>query len=487
MIRHNKNKNTMVEHNTNNIIYKIITNMRIILLVLIIIFILYLICDKLGLINIKPSFFYSHNHNNLEGFSNLELGTYFGNCLYTNDDIELKLSKEKPYVDIQLTNESKLTGFIVEKNLLGLEELKYSLEIGTNNNDLKSVINSANYNKFEFDESIKDTALFENEDGTPKYVGNKIRITVKNMDTYKDVDKIEIPIIVKLYGLDVYAPNYKEYSENYTAKTTSDTDDISEYSSSDKKYILSLKTDENRKVIAISIPNQGDITNLLKVKYSNTYDNNTRKYVVRGPIQEGFNVTNNNIIYFNKPIIANKIYFNNNITTAENTSNIKIYLAPVGKRDEINFKLNSGVDDGKTRGLDVEGEKCPNTQQMIQKQLQSQQICEALEYKDRIKNSKVVYEKEKEYLKKLARQEKELQQLEGMINKIIARKNKRVSENQYYNVEQLDKELRKIEESRKKAEQDLLETKKAHDIKVDLQLDPQYTDILKKYEEDGIL
>ena len=124
---------------------------------------------------------------------------------------------------------------------------------------------------------------------------------------------------------------------------------------------------------------------------------------------------------------------------------------------------------------------------MIQKQLQAQQICEALEYKDRIKNAKVVYEKEKEYLKKLARQEKELKELEGMINKIIARKNKRVSENQYYNVEQLDKELRKIEESRKKAEQDLLETKKAHDIKVNLKLDPQYNDILKKYEDDGLL
>jgi hypothetical protein len=418
--------------------------------------------------------------------NNTQLNTIIVDDLIFNIDLGTSL----PTNDIYSLNNNWIRYNIESITTLSFDELKYSFEIGSNNNDLKSVINSANYNKFKFGETVIDTALFENKDGTPKYVGNKVRITVKNMDIYKEVmsNTQKIPISVQLYGLDVYAPDYKEYSGNYDPKDTEDSSDISDYDSNTK--VLSLISNENRKVIAIAIPNHSGISGLLKVKYSNTFDNNTRKYVVRGPVQEGFNVKNNDIIYFNKPIIANKIYFNTDITgTTPNTNstNIKVYLAPVGKRDEINFKLKSGVDDGKTKGLDVEGEKCPNTQQMIQKQLQAQQICEALEYKDRIKNAKVVYEKEKEYLKKLARQEKELKQLEGMINKIIARKNKRVSENQYYNVEQLDKELRKIEASRKKAEQDLLETKKAHDIKVDLKLDPQYTDILKKYEEGGLL
>jgi hypothetical protein len=405
------------------------------------------------------------------------------------DDLIFNIEHNKSILnsDIYKLNNNWTRYTIKSINTLSFTELKYSLEIGTNNNDLKPVINSANYNKFSFGDSVIDTALFENEDGTPKYVGTKVRVSIKNIDTYKETmsDTQEIPIEIRLFGLDVYAPDYKEYTDNYTAKTTADTDDIDSYSSDNDNNVLTLKSGENRKVIAVFIPKT--VSSLLKVKYSNTYDNNTRKYVVRGPIQEGFNITDNNIIYFNKPIIANKIYFNTNISSSDNGSDIKVYLARVGKRDEINFKLKTGVDDAKTQGLDVEGEKCPNTQQMIQKQLQAQQICEALEYKDRIKNAKVVYEKEKEYLKKLARQEKELKDLEAMINKIIARKNKRISENQYYNVEQLDRELRQIEESRKKAEQELLETKKAHDIKVDLQLDPQYTDILKKYEETGLL
>lgn len=423
------------------------------------------------------------NHNLYIKTDNTSLGKLIIDNLVFNITHNNNMSNSDIY---KLNN--KWTRYDINSiNTLSFNELKYSLEIGTNNNDLKPVINSANYNKFSFGDSVIDTALFENEDGTPKYVGNKVRVSIKNMDNYKETmtDTQEIPIEIKLFGLDVYATDYKGYSENYIAKTTKDTDDIDSYRSNNDNNILSLKSKENRKVIAISIPKT--ISNLLKVKYSNTYDNNTRKYVVKGPIQEGFNITDNNIIYFNKPIIANKIYFNTNISSKVDGSDIKVYLSKVGKRDEINFKLKTGVDDAKTQSLDIEGEKCPNTQQMIQKQLQAQQICEALEYKDRIKNAKVIYEKEKEYLKKLARQEIELKDLEGMINKIIARKNKRVSENQYYNVEQLDKELRQIEESRKKAEKDLLETKKAHDIKVDLQLDPQYTDILKKYEETGLL
>lgn len=479
-MKQNNNKYT-----NNNIVLKILQNMRFILFILIVLVILYLIFNTFIIMTIDVLLINNYK-NNEEGFTNPELGVFFGNCIYrTETNSNLKISKEKPYVDINLPNENKLTGFKVIHDKLDVDSLKFSLEIGTNNNNLKTVINSNNYNKFNFNTNIKDLSLFENEDGTPKYIGNKVRISIKNIDDYSNVlNNNDITLKVQLYGLDAYAPDYKEYSSNFTAKKKTD-DEISDYDTTND--VLSLKNNENIKVIAITIPNNTSVTELLKVKYSNTYDNNTRKYVVRGPIQEGFDVSNNDIIYFNKPIIANKIYFNKNIATdatnATGKANIKVYLAPVGKRDEINFKLKTGVDDGKSKGLDVEGQKCPNIQQMIQKQLQAQQICEALEYKDRIKNSKVIYEKEKEYLKKLAQQEKELKNIENIINKIIERKNKRVSENQYYNVEQLDKELRKIEESRKKAETDLLEAKKAHDIKLDLQLDPQYTDILKKYKD----
>jgi hypothetical protein len=465
---------------------------RVFLLLSILLLIILITLHKLNIININ-NIYNSYFNNTKEGFTVPTTGYYFGNCFYSTDNISssgeniiLNFTQDKPQIELNLTNEMKLLGFEIDKYSGGTNDgdlNKYSISVGNTNDDMKRVINLSNYYKFEFGTNKNnDLSLFEDEDGISKYTGTRILIKLENIP--EDIGNYDFNIKVNLFGLDAYAPKYSELTENYPTSTLTS----SEYDSSNKKIYFSTgdNSTANKKILAIKIPNYTNITNkILKVRYSNTYDGNTRKYVAKGPIQQGFDVRKNNIVYFNKPIIANTIYFNDNISLT-NGSDIIIYSAVVSSRDEINFKLKTGVDDKATK-FNIDGEKCPSTSQMLQKQLQAQQICEALEYKDRIKNAKSVYEKEKEYLKKLALQEKELKELENTVNKLISRKNERVSKNQYYNVEQLDKELRKIEETRKQAENDLLETKKAHELKIDLNLDPQYSDILKKYEKTGIL
>jgi len=488
----NYNKNYDSKTNTKlKILKKIPYYIKLMSFLLILILVLYFIYINYIITNFRENY--------RELFEN-NTSVYYGNCIYNNtfNSIILKVNKNKSYVDINLPFEIKLTGFYVDDVSVNkkINNYKYSLLIGNNSTNMKSVKNEYNYNKFEFDNNINDILLFDNDDNTPKYMGNKVRIQLENIENM--IHSEDYNLKVYIFGLDLYAPSYKEY-ENYnpfiniTNKNSTETIDKS------KNYIttINLNTnkdetiDNNKKVIKLNLGNYKN-DSILHIKYSNSYDGNKRKYVVKGPIQDGFDVSKTSFIYFNKPIIAEKLYLNGTIVNNNNIDinnidiNNYVYGSEVSRRDEINFKIQMDISSKNTNSLSIKGQKCPNINQMLKRQLQSQQICEALEYKDRIKNSKVIYEKEKIYLGKLGQQEKELQDLEKLLNSLIKRKNDRVGKNKYHNVEELDKELRKIEESRKEAEDELLNTRKEHNLKLELNLDPQYTDIIKKFKSSNI-
>jgi chromosome segregation ATPase len=102
----------------------------------------------------------------------------------------------------------------------------------------------------------------------------------------------------------------------------------------------------------------------------------------------------------------------------------------------------------------IEGQKCPNVGQMMQKQLQAQQICEALEQKDRIRNKKASYERDKAYLKKLSEQDGEIKQLATKISGLIEKKNTRIRESSISgDAQKLDAELEKIQALRREADE----------------------------------
>lgn len=417
---------------------------------------------------------------------------YFGNCIYNNNNPEnndsvLNINYNNPSVEIRLPGDYKITGFKVD--LFNNDDtpitdndiesdVKYSFSVGNDVSNMVDVVNDYGFNKFKFNTDVKDVKLFENEDGTSKYNGRNVTITLQNLkgkDGVENMDKSkQYKLKVQIYGLDVYALNAKTYG-NYIPTTHTIT--------SDNKITFG----SNKKIVAINMISNVK-NDILKIVYDNDYDSNKRKYIGVGPINQGFDtsIPKGTIIYFNKPIIAKTIYFKKlkDGTDIDVSGSIKVYYSEVSRRDEVNFKFDKQLESNDKLGIAIQGEKCPGVNQIMRRQMQAQQLCEALEYKDRIRNSKVVYEKEKTYLKKLAQQEKELQDLEKLINSLVARKNDRIKNNKHHSVEALDKELRKIEEVRKQAETDLLEGKKAHDLKVELNLEPEFTDILAKYNLD---
>jgi hypothetical protein len=386
---------------------------------------------------------------------------------------------------IRLPGENKITGFkldLYKGTTLdnGDTEMMYSLTVGNDINSMVKVINEYGFDKFKFGEDIKDLSLFENSDGTSKYNGKLVTIKLEN--TEGNIDKsVKYNVKAMIFGLDVFAMNSKTYG-NFVV------DDILV---SDNKKITFMTDDSvatDKKVVAINLNisddksgNPADKSGNIKVSYDNSYDGNKRRYVAVGPIKQGFDVSSNNanIIYFNKPIIAQNIYLDTDTDIIGNT--VTVYMSNPSKRDEINFKFEKQTQDNKGLDIAIQGEQCPSINQIMRRQLQTQQICEALEYKDRIRNAKLIYEKEKTYLKKLASQEKDLKDLEAIIKGLIDKKNKRISKNRYHGVEALDRELKQIEEVRKQAENELTTAQTAHDLKVSLNLEPKFNDILAKY------
>ena len=458
--------------------------LRNILILSIIILIIYVILNNLGILKLQKI------ASVKEGFTNgpniwPSIEKYYGNIIYNNnnpenttEDLEVKYNSLS--VRLRLPGEKKITGFKVNLDEIDETNMKYSIAIGNDINSMIKIQNEYGFDKFNFGEDIKDILLFENEDGTSKYNGKLAIIKLEN--TEGNIDKSKTYILkAMIMGLDVFAMNSKTYGNFkllFNKQITTNTGPNSSISLGD----------ENKKVVALKLDTTSNI--ITKISYDNTYDGNKRRYIAVGPIKQGFDMSNedSNIIYFTKPIIAQNIYFKD-ISGSSNvsiTGNVDIYGSNPSKRDEINFKFEKQLEDNNSLGIAIQGEKCPSVNQIMRRQLQTQQLCEALEYKDRIRNEKVVYEKEKSYLKKLASQEKDLQELEKLINGLIERKNDRIKSNKHHSVEALDRELKKIEKVRKQAEEDLQTTKKAHDLKVSLNLEPQFNDILAKYNLDNV-
>ena len=152
-----------------------------------------------------------------------------------------------------------------------------------------------------------------------------------------------------------------------------------------------------------------------------------------------------------------------------------VYGIVASKDDERTFKLEQNKYDSK--GVIISGQKCPNMGQMMQKQLQAQQICEALEQKDRLRNKKLAYEQNKVYLKKLEEQDTELKTLSSQITELIEKKNARVRASAgTADAKKLESELEHIEKLRAEADA-FMKNPMTDGLRMKVNLDPAFRDL----------
>lgn len=409
--------------------------------------------------------YYLFKKNTLtEGFTNdKDIKDSFGNIIY-NEGIE----NIKANTIVMLPGRFKITGLQVSGNTDETVTSTYKVFIADNEEDIANpdtrtqiTSNKKGKNVFNINTFYNDPFNFEKE-SVGLFIGKVLLITTDdNNSDIRDIKPLPSTLNIKVLGLDPFALSFQDYDK-----------------------MLSVSPGDNDvKVGYIKLNILDKDNSSYRIKYSNTIDNNSNKFSIEGPNRLAFSTnTNNPFIFFSTPIIVNKIHITNvkNINTQIPETKYTLFgTETISKRDRANFKLQQQSFDEKH--MIVEGEKCPNVGEMINKQLQAQQICEALEYKDKARNKKLAYEKDKVYLGKLAKQDQEIEELENIVKSLIHRKNNRLDNNEGSNIDNLEKEMKRIEQIREDAEKHLKTNGKAPvDLRVKLNLDPEFQNVKKE-------
>ena len=388
------------------------------------------------------------------------INNQYGNIIF-NESIE----NIKDNTIVMLPGRFKITGLQVSDNNNKTMLSTYKVYIADNEEDIANpdtrtqlTSNKKGKNVFNMNTFYNDSLNFE-KDGNGLFIGKVLLITTDDSNSdIRDIKPLPSTLNIKVLGLDPFALSFQDY---------------------DKMLSLSPPVDKDVKVGYIHFTNPAT-SGEYRIKYSNTIDGNSNKFAIDGPNRLAFSVNDNNpFIFFSKPIIVNKIHITN--VTDEKITDTQYTLygsETVSKRDRANFKLQQQSFDEKH--MIVDGEKCPNVGDMINKQLQAQQICEALEYKDKARNKKLAYEKDKIYLGKLAKQDQEIEELENIVKSLIDRKNNRLDNNEGSNIDNLEKEMKRIEKIREDAEQHLKNNgKQPTNLRVKLNLDPEFENVKK--------
>jgi hypothetical protein len=159
-------------------------------------------------------------------------------------------------------------------------------------------------------------------------------------------------------------------------------------------------------------------------------------YIMRNDPLVIRSVTNIEYILFAQPVIANKLVItiprvNTNATNNSPQKTLQIVLnglqgygttpSPTNISDyqrTINALLSASTNG---QNLDI----CPSVDTLVTKQNQAQQICDNLEYQDKVKSEKLRLERNKQYLLKLQQQQQQIDQLNEVIQTLDSKRHGR--------------------------------------------------------------
>ena len=156
-------------------------------------------------------------------------------------------------------------------------------------------------------------------------------------------------------------------------------------------------------------------------------------YTVRNDPQRITTSINNEYIIFAQPIIANKLIITVPRVNTTNSSQNMLKLACTSLQgygtapsatniSEYQRTVNALLSaSSQGQNLDI----CPSVDDLVVKQNQAQQICDNLEYQDRVKSEKLRLERNKQYLLKLQQQQQQIDQLNQVIQTLDGKRQQR--------------------------------------------------------------
>ena len=212
------------------------------------------------------------------------------------------------------------------------------------------------------------------------------------------------------------------------------------------------------------------------IKYNNSlYPTNefkiTTSYKVRSDNNKLIhNMTNDyEFIFLDEPIIANKLMFN-----VQNISNYDLRISKISingieptpleiqdYQKTINIKVNANNQ--------IDTNICPNIDTLIETQTKTQQICDNIEFQDKVKAEKIRLERNKQYLLKLKNQQEQIDELNNIIQDLENKRQSRATTADQSRVLQYQQQKSDASQIRDLANQ-RLESQDAHKLFMNLNL-----------------
>ena len=316
---------------------------------------------------------------------------------------------------------------ITDENNLAVYTSKIIVTIGDSSNKIDTYIDNCNIgyiSNFDFKGSTRDMLSRKDfEDLSPTSDLRTFAYGGTNYDSNTNSDTYIYTTVSDLlmYGISLnYVINPVQTSETTIAQVSLPTN------------VLQCKNTTNSPFKLSIVYNNGLYT-------GNNFTINTKYTIRNDPLKIDSMSSNQKTEYIilAQPIITNKIVINIprvNITNTSNTSNsnmLKLILTgfqgygTVPTQNNISDyqrtinALLSAASQG--QNLDI----CPSVDNLVSKQNQAQQICDNLEYQDKVKSEKLRLERNKQYLLKLKQQQQQIDQLNQVIQTLDGKRQNR--------------------------------------------------------------
>ena len=357
------------------------------------------------------SSFYNSNHTIKISYLDGNGNTKYLNGILENETL---LSTNSPPTFIPDSNKKIILSSICDENQLPVYTSQLIFTVTGNNNTIDTIKDSSGYRY------IKSFGIYGGDKNLPsltKYtdICNNLKAGTISLSTNSN----DIPV-----------------KPNQNTKTFKQTTDIKIYSF--KLNVLRgsylppstpiTTTSASTTTTQASPTNTTEMPFNIKINYQNSlYTQNVftinTPYIVRS---DYYSITEDNTttyIFLTEPIIANSITFTisgSPITGRASTivpltiqgDITALYNTPT-ESDIADYKQNINLLQSKDQSAN--SNICPSINELVNTQTQTQQICDNMEYQDKVKSEKLRLERNKQYLLKLKDQQDKIEQLNSVI------------------------------------------------------------------------
>ena len=413
--------------------YKL-TNIIKVILLLIVLFLVYRIF-------IESSHKNSYNFKNIyEGFTATLGNTIYGNIISLYDQRNIPVYSKNTCI-FKLSDVFRIDTLIFNFNT----SQNFTISFRDGNGNIKNIKgDNSTGSPPVFSRMSNNIQSIQDENNLIVYT-SEIILTLTDKTIILDDTKLTS---FGIYGGDKNLPTFDtydtlsntlEYSESSFAlqpSSTSPTSNISDtyiFNQSNDTMIYSLKLDltgstglQVNKPILTEAPFNIIITYENSLYYKNIFTIKN-KYIIRND----YNIISDDkttlFIFLTEPIIANKITFTiQKISTKAtpsqkimiNITNLKVLDKTPSTTEISDYKQSVNLITSSQNDSSNNTNICPSINELVDTQNKTQQICDNMEYQDKIKSEKLRLERNKQYLLKLKDQQDQIEQLNTAIQSL---------------------------------------------------------------------